>query len=76
MFSSDNVNVDINPNPCDRIASDSDMTLSDLGLGPYLPWLQMAGLASHSWAHLSTLESPVPSLFRVLKLLHFSFSPV
>lgn len=56
MFSSGNVNMDINTNPCYCIASDSDMTLSGLGLGPYLPWLQVVGLAPHSWLLLSPLS--------------------
>lgn len=63
MFSSGNANMDINTNPCYCIASDSDMTLSGLGLGPYLPWLQVVGLARHSWLLLSpsSLQSHLSS---------------
>lgn len=53
MFSSGNANMDTNTNPCYCIASDSDMTLSGLGLGPYLPWPQVVGLAPHSRLLLS-----------------------
>jgi len=34
-------------------------------------WPQVAGLATHNRLLLSTLESPVPSLFTLLKLLLF-----
>ena len=60
MFFSGNMSMDINTNPCCCLASDSIMALSS-SLGWTLPWPQVAGLASHSWLLLSTLESPDPS---------------
>lgn len=39
-------------------------------------WPRVAGQATHIRLFLSTLESPVASLFRLLKLFCFSFSPI
>jgi hypothetical protein len=36
-----------------------------------LPWFQVVGLATYNRLSLSTLESPVPFLFIMLKLLYF-----
>lgn len=40
------------------------------------PWPPVAGLTTHGRRLLSTLGSPIPSLFIMFKLLHVSFSPI
>ena len=50
------------------------MALSS-NLGWDLTMAQVAGLATHSRLLLSTLESPVPSFFIILKLSNFSYFP-
>lgn len=40
-----------------------------------LPWLQLAGLATHNELFITPLPS-VPSLFIMLKLFYFYFSPI
>lgn len=73
MFSSDNLSHGHRYQPC--LATDSDMSLrSNLGWAGTSPWPQLAGLATHSRLLLSTLDFAVPSLFVMLKLLHFCFS--
>lgn len=64
--------ININTNPCHCIATDSDMVFSGS-----LGWdLTLVGLATYNRLLLSTLESLVPSLFIMLGLLHFPFSPI
>lgn len=66
--------MDINTDPCDCVATDSDIDnpeeLSgwDLTMGPG------GGAATHNKHLLS--KFPVPSLSTELNLLHFSFSPI
>lgn len=65
--------MDIDTNPCHCIAMDSAMASAAAQAGTS-PWPQEVGLITHNRLLLSTLESPVPSLLTVLKLLCFSFS--
>jgi hypothetical protein len=65
----------IDTDHCLCIAMHSDVALRR-SLGWTSPWPQMAGLVVDSRLLLSTLESPVPPLSIMLKLLHFFLSPI